>query len=237
MVGAAQEMRAALAAAADPNKAETLARYFQVGPGGYGAGDRFLGVQLGTIRTLLRPHRGTPFVAEQWLPLLRSQWHEERLTALVAMSGRAERGEEAEHQRIYQTYLAHTDRINNWDLVDVSAAPIVGGWLLTRDRTPLDVLAASPQLWERRIAVVATHRLIRAGQTADTYRLALALRADRHDLIHKAVGWMLREAGRRHPAELRGFLDRHAPELPRTTLRYAIEHLPPEGRAHYRGLR
>jgi 3-methyladenine DNA glycosylase AlkD len=128
--------------------------------------------------------------------------------------------------------------VNNWDLVDAGAPEIVGGYLLERERARLDRLADSAWLWDRRIAIVATHTFIRAGQSADTYRLALRLLADRHDLIHKAVGWMLREAGKRvDRAELLAFLDDHAAAMPPTMLRYAVEHLDPILRAHYRGLR
>ena len=227
-----------MAAVADPDAAVVLARYFQVRPGGYGEGDLFIGVKLSTIRRLVAAHRRLPFVPADWWDLLHSPVHEERLAALVVMAERAVRAPDAERELIYDTYLAVTRWIDNWDLVDVSAAPVVGGWLLTRDRTPLYTLAGSALIWERRIAVVATHRLIRAGQTEDTYRLAVALRSDHEDLIHKAVGWMLREAGLRvDEAELRGFLDAYAPELPRTTLRYAVERFPPDQRLHYRKLR
>jgi 3-methyladenine DNA glycosylase AlkD len=233
-----QDVRAALVAAADPDAATVLARYFQARPGGYGEGDRFIGVKLSTIRRLVAAHCRSPFVPMDWRDMLHSRVHEERLAALVVMAERAVRGPSSERELIYDTYLAATRWIDNWDLVDVSAAPVVGGWLLTRDRTPLYTLAGSALLWERRIAVVATHQLIRAGLTEDTYRLAVALRSDREDLIHKAVGWMLREAGRRvDEAELRGFLDAYAPELPRTTLRYAVERFTPDVRLHYRQLR
>jgi 3-methyladenine DNA glycosylase AlkD len=227
-----------LAAAADPDAAVALARYFQVRPGGYGEGDRFIGVKLSAIRRLVAAHRRMAFVAAEWSDLLHSPVHEERLAALVVMADRASRGPDAERELIYETYLAATEWIDNWDLVDVSAAPVVGGWLQTRDRTPLYMLARSSLIWERRIAIVATHQLIRAGETADTYRLAVALRSDREDLIHKAVGWMLREAGARvDEAELRRFLEAYAPELPRTTLRYAVERFPADVRLHYRQLR
>ncbi len=233
-----QVVRDALVAVADPETAAVLERYFQVRPGGYGEGDHFIGVKLSTIRSLVADQREVAFVPADWLDLLRSSVHEERLAALVVMAERATRGPDPERQLIYETYLASTRWIDNWDLVDVSAAPVVGGWLLARDRTPLYRLARSPVVWERRIAVVATHRLIRAGQTADTYRLAVALRADQEDLVHKAIGWMLREAGHRvDQDELLRFLDVYAPELPRTTLRYAVERLPPDVRRRYRHLR
>jgi len=229
-----REVREAIDAAGDPKAAAALARYFQVRPGGYGEGDVFVGVQLSRLRRLVAPWRRIPFVAADWHPLLTSPVHEHRLAALVIMAERADRGGEEELEEIYRRYLGHTAHIDNWDLVDASAAKIVGARLLDRDRVPLYVLAGSDSVWERRIAVVATHQLIRHGQTQDTYRLAVRLIPDREDLIHKAVGWMLREAGKRvDAAELRGFLDAYAGELARTTLRYAIEHFPPDVRRTY----
>ncbi len=231
-------MQLAVDQAADPEAARMLARYFQVRPGGYGEGDTFAGVRLSTVRVLARPYRAVRFEPDVWRPVLRSPVHEHRLAALVVMADRARRGPAGERSAIYDTYRAHTGYVNNWDLVDASAAPIVGGHLRTRDRTPLAELARSPLVWERRIAIVATHELIRAGESAETYRLAEILLDDPHDLIHKAVGWMLREAGRRvDAAELRAFLDSHAPRMPRTMLRYAIEHLDPAVRADYRARR
>jgi 3-methyladenine DNA glycosylase AlkD len=215
-----------------------LARYFQVKPGGYGEGDTFLGLKLSALRQLARPYLSRRFVPQEWLELLCSSTHEHRMAALVVMSERATRGAEAERREIYRTYLANTAWINNWDLVDVSCGAIVGGWLLHRDRTPLYDLARSPLLWERRIAVVSTQFFLRAGQSQDTYRLGVLLFDDPHDLMHKAVGWMLREAGKRVDAqELRRFLDDYAARLPRTALRYAIEHFGPEERKHYLSLR
>jgi 3-methyladenine DNA glycosylase AlkD len=229
-----------LQAAADPDSAAVLARYFQVKPGGYGEGDVFLGIKLGQLRTILKPYCADEFRAEDWLPLLRSPVHEHRLAALVVMSQRAQRAapDAAESGHLFDTYLANTDRINNWDLVDVSAGPVVGTYLLERDRAVLYRLARSSLLWERRIAMVSTQRFIAAGQSSDVYGLAEVLLGDQHDLMHKAVGWMLREAGKRvDAAELRQFLDLHATEMPRTALRYAIEHFTPEERGHYLALR
>jgi 3-methyladenine DNA glycosylase AlkD len=168
------------------------------------------------------------------VPLLTSPVHEHRLAALVVMAERARRGAADERGGIYRCYLEHIRHVNNWDLVDVSASNVVGGWLIDRDRAPLADLADSDAWWERRIAVVATHWFIRSGESAQTYRLAERLLNETDDLVQKAVGWMLREAGKRVDAdELRRFLDAHAADLPRTTLRYAIEHLPPEVRRAY----
>ena len=201
-------------------------------------GDVFLGIKLSDLRTLTAAHLAEPFVAEQWLPLLKSPVHEHRLAALVVMAERARRntlrrGNPAELEQVYQTYLANTAYVNNWDLVDVSAKPIVGGHLRHRDRAPLYALARSPLIWDRRIAVVGSQWFLRAGETDDVFALAELLLGDRHDLMHKAVGWSLREAGKRDPATLRRFLDRHVARMPRTALRYAIEHFPEPERLSY----
>ena len=186
-----------------------------------------------------RPTGG--LLAADWLPLLRSPVHEHRLAALVVMSERAGRGKPDERSLVHRTYLANTAVIDNWDLVDVSAASVIGGWLLDHDRADgqdlLDQLAGSVSRWERRIAVVSTHAPIRAGRTEEIYRLAVSLLDEPEDLIHKAIGWMLRESGVRVSVdELRRFLDTYASRLPATTLRYAIERLPVEEHAHYRRL-
>jgi 3-methyladenine DNA glycosylase AlkD len=229
-------------AAADPDTARILARYFQVRPGGYGEGDVFLGLKLSQLRPLAAPYAAEPFTPETWLPLLHSPVHEHRMIALVVMSERARRnagrrGDPAELELIYRTYLDNTDYVNNWDLVDVSCKPIVGGYLQYRDRAPLYVLARSGLVWERRIAMVGSQWFLKAGETADLFRLAEMLLGDRHDLMHKAVGWSLREAGRHDPAALRRFLTTHVSAMPRTTLRYAIEHFDPDERQAYLALR
>jgi len=233
-----QQLVRAMEAAADPQTAEILARFFQVRPGGYGEGDVFLGIKLSDLRGLTAAYLTEPFVADRWLPLLQSRVHEHRLAALVVMAERARRntlrrGDPAELQQVYETYLANTAYVNNWDLVDVSAKPIVGGHLQHRDRTPLYALAGSPLIWDRRIAMVGSQWFLRSGETDDVFALAELLLGDRHDLMHKAVGWSLREAGKRHPAALRRFLDTHLGRIPRTALRYAIEHFPEPERQEY----
>lgn len=231
---------AAIDAEADPEQAAELARFVQVRPGGYGEGDRFAGVRLSRLRELARPYRREPFDPDVWLPALHSPVHEHRMGCLVIMADRAIGGDRAERAMITDHYLANTARVNNWDLVDASAAQILGTRLLDPDgdRTVLDRLAGSDRLWDRRIAMVGTHQLIRAGETSDTYRIAERLLDDEHDLIHKAVGWMLREAGKRvDEAELRAFLDRHAARMPRTALSYALERLDPDSRRRYRAAR
>ncbi len=236
--GLVDDLGRALAQAADPEVATVLSRYFQTGPGGYGEGDIFVGIKLSDLRRLVKPYTQHPFLAADWLPLLRDPRHEYRLAALVMMSQRADRGAEAERAEIYRIYLAHTACLNNWDLVDVSAAAVVGGYLIDRDRAPLFALARSALIWDRRIAMISTHRFLRAGDSTTTYALAELLLGDQHDLMHKAVGWSLREAGKRVDAdELRSFLNRHGRAMPRTALRYAIEHFDPEERQRYLALR
>jgi 3-methyladenine DNA glycosylase AlkD len=165
--------------------------------------------------------------------LLASKWHEERLLALVILVNQYARASDAEREAIYRLYLASTARINNWDLVDVSAAQIVGAHVFDRDRRVLYRLAKSRNVWERRIAIIATARFIRSGQFDDTFAIVESVLDDEHDLIHKAAGWMLREIGKRNrPAEER-FLRKHAPRMPRTMLRYAIERFPRAIRQRY----
>jgi 3-methyladenine DNA glycosylase AlkD len=228
--------------AADPETARTLMRYFQVRPGGYGEGDVFLGLKLSTLRSLTAPYVAVPFEPGPWLPLLRSAAHEHRMAALVVMSERARRnagrrGDPDELELVYRTYLDNTAYVNNWDLVDVSCKEIVGGYLQHRDRAPLYVLARSESLWERRIAMVGCQWFLKAGETEDLFRLAEMLLGDRHDLMHKAVGWSLREAGKRDPDGLRRFLTGHIARMPRTALRYAIEKFDPEERRAFLNLR
>lgn len=221
-------LRAALRAAARPAAAPVLHRFFKTGPGEYAAGDRFLGVRVPDTRRLVR--ESDPLTENDLLSLLRSPLHEERLLALLILVRRYER-RPAARPELVALYLREIEHVNNWDLVDSSAPYLLGPWLLDRDRSLLPRLAASPSLWERRIAILATLAFIRAGQFADTLALATQLRDDPHDLLHKAVGWMLREVGQRHPAALRAFLDSHAAAMPRTTLRYAIEKFPAPERA------
>jgi 3-methyladenine DNA glycosylase AlkD len=159
--------------------------------------------------------------------------HEERLLALVILVGQFEKSNDAAWNRIYDFYIANTHHINNWDLVDLSAPQIVGGYLEQRSRKPLYRLAKSPSLWERRISIVATFQFIRQGDFADTLHIAEKLRGDKEDLIHKAAGWMLREVGKRDVAVLEGFLHDHCRAMPRTMLRYAIERFPEEKRQAY----
>jgi 3-methyladenine DNA glycosylase AlkD len=224
-------VRTALRDAGNPKDALFLQRFFKTGPGQYGEGDHFLGIRVPATRTLARQFADLPLADVE--TLLHDKWHEARLLALVLLVARYERGDDAERQRVYRRYLANTDRINNWDLVDLSAPNIVGAHLEARSRAPLDKLARSTSLWERRIGIVATYWLIRRRQFDDTFRISTALLGDKHDLIHKAVGWMLREVGKRDEAALERYLDEHAKEMPRTALRYSIERMTPERHRHY----
>lgn len=216
---------------ADPASVAVLQSFFKTGPGEYGEGDIFIGVRLPAMRALCRACRGATIDVVQ--PLLRSPVHEERALALLLLVDAFTRADERGRRRIYDFYLANTRFINNWDLVDSSAGQIVGGWLRDRSRAPLDKLARSTSLWERRIAIIATQHFIRLGEFDDTFRIADLLLTDTHDLIHKAVGWMLREAGDRDAAAERRYLAERHTRMPRTMLRYAIEKFPEGERQDY----
>ncbi len=221
---------------ADPERGKVLARFFKTGPGEYAEGDRFWGIPVPVTRAALRRFRNLPI--KEIERLLGHPVHEARVAAVILLADRFARADEREQGRIYRLYLANTRSINNWDLVDLSAPKIVGAWLLDRPKGMLRSLARSENLWERRIAMVATLAFISRGESEDALDIAARLINDRHDLIHKAVGWMLREVGKRCSLEAeRAFLDRHAATMPRTALRYAIERLSPGERRHYMGLK
>ena len=206
-------------------------RYFKTGTGEYGAGDIFFGIRVPELRQLARHHRGAPMEVIE--DLLQAPVHEQRQLALFLLVQRFKAANARERDGIVDFYLANTAHINNWDLVDCSAHAILGEHLLDRKRDLLYRLAEAPSLWERRIAIVATWHFIRAGQTQETFHLASRLLQDQEDLIHKATGWMLREAGKRDEDRLIEFLDRHVHQMPRTMLRYAIERLPDAKRRSY----
>jgi 3-methyladenine DNA glycosylase AlkD len=216
---------------ADATIAEHHLRFFKCGTGQYGAGDAFLGIMVPMLRRLSKEL--TPAPVSDADALLQSRWHEARLLALMILVRKYERGDDATRAGIYRGYLANTHRINNWDLVDGSAPNIAGAHLFERDRAPLHDLAKSESLWERRIAIIATQHFIRHDDFDDTLRVAETLLDDRHDLIHKASGWMLREVGKRNQPLLERFLRKHVKRMPRTMLRYAIERFTPELRARY----
>jgi 3-methyladenine DNA glycosylase AlkD len=212
-------------------RARAAQRYFKTGPGEYGEGDVFIGVAVPALRRLARDAAAIK-VADA-LKLLKSRVHEERLLALLLLVRHYEKNDDAMKTRVYKSYLANTRYINNWDLVDLSAPNIVGAHLLERSRAPLHRLAQSKNLWERRIAILATFRFIRERDFADALKIARKLLGDEHDLIHKATGWMLREIGKRDQAAAEAFLARHCRTMPRTMLRYAIERFPPMKRRRY----
>lgn len=215
----------------DPGDAAFLQRYFKTGPGEYGEGDRFLGIRVPQVRRVAKAGRGLP--RGEVVKLLRSPWHEERLLALLILVEQYRRGGEADREEIYRTYLANTSRINNWDLVDISAGRIVGAHIDPEEIATLERLAASDDLWERRIAMMATSHYIGRGVFGPTLRLAARLLNDPEDLIHKAVGWMLREVGKRDRATEEEFLRGRYKTMPRTMLRYAIEKFPDRRRKQY----
>lgn len=230
----ADDVRSALAEFANPADGLKQRAYFKGYEGGYGAGDVFLGLRVPVTRSVVKRFRGLGF--DEIDALLDDAEHEHRLAGVLLLNEAARRDPEEAAAR----YLAavRRGRVNNWDLVDASAPYALGDWLCDRDRSVLDELAASPALWERRVAMIATYAFLKRGDASTTFALAERLLGDREDLIHKAVGWMLREAGARVSREaLLGFLDAHAARMPRTMLSYATEHLDPEVRAAYRALR
>jgi 3-methyladenine DNA glycosylase AlkD len=207
-------------------------RFFKTGPGQYGEGDRFWGIRVPVIRKCAK--QLGQLALEDILTLLTSPFHEARHLALFVLVARYAKASSAgEHRTIYRAYLNNTRYINNWDLVDCSAEHIVGAYLLARNRRPLFRLAGAESLWERRISVLATFHFIKRQDFTDTLALAKSLLSDQEDLIHKAVGWMLREIGKRDKACEEDFLDKHYRQMPRTMLRYAIEKLPERERQAY----
>jgi 3-methyladenine DNA glycosylase AlkD len=225
-------------ALASPERATANAWFFKTGPGQYGEGDVFAGLTLPQMRSLLRKYRA--LALEDAIELLHSPLHEERMLALLILVDRYKRAaKDAEtRKRIFDLYLANTSYVNNWDLVDCSAGNIVGPWLEDKPRDALFELARSASVWDRRIAMIATSHYIRKGDCVTAIEVASLLLNDRHDLIHKAVGWMLREVGKRCGSEaLTAFLDTHAATMPRTALRYALERFDPLTRQHYMSMR
>ena len=213
--------------------AEAAQWFFKTGPGEYGEGDVFVGIKVPVLRKLAKECGGAEETTLR--TLLASAVHEDRLLALMILVQQFEKGTEPDRARIYRLYLSHTDRINNWDLVDVSAPRVVGGYLLTRSRKPLYKLVRSKSLWERRISILATFMFIRDSDFTDALAIADLLLHDEADLIHKAVGWMLREIGKRDMAVLETFLKPRCAVMPRTMLRYAIERFPEPKRQAYLG--
>ena len=220
---------------ADPSQVEGLSRFFKTGPGQYGEGDKFLGIKVPVTREVVKNcWRQTSL--DDVEECISSEYHEIRLAALLTLvqlfsHARKDVGKQKEY---VDFYLSHTDRINNWDLVDLSCYPLLGEWLLDKDRSILYHLARNGKtIWEQRIGIVSTMTFIRHGQLEDTFAIADILLHHQHDLIHKAVGWLLREAGKKNKTALTDFLDPRYKTMPRTMLRYAIEKFPPEERESY----
>lgn len=218
-------------ALADPKRAPDLQRFFKTGPGEYAEGDVFIGVAVPDTRKLVKQFQSLPI--ESVPTLLTSKYHEERLLGLLLLVRAYQRGNTKLREQVYTLYTDHFAWINNWDLVDVTAEHVTGTHLFERDRTPLYEWAVSDHLWTRRIAIMSTFYFIRRNEFDDTLRLAELLVADSHDLMHKAVGWMLREAGNRDREREEVFLRKQYRRMPRTMLRYAIEKFPEPLRQDY----
>ncbi len=225
---------------ADPTQVEGLSRFFKTGKGQYGEGDKFLGIKVPVTREVVKEcWRETDM--EQLEECIRSEYHEVRLAALLSLveifrhaGKRLQVKPTMTREACVQFYLAHTDFINNWDLVDLSCYPLLGEWLLDKDRSLLYDLARSGKtIWEQRIGMVSTMTFVRHGQLTDTFNIADILLHHPHDLIQKAVGWLLREAGKKDKAALEKFLQPRYKSMPRTMLRYAIEKFPEDERQHY----
>jgi 3-methyladenine DNA glycosylase AlkD len=226
------QLRAEMEAASSPERAASSTRFFKTGPGGYDEGDTFIGVPVPVLRKIAKQYHKLSLTDLE--ELLASPIHEERLIALIIMVYQYGRGDEPARRTIYNFYIANTGLINNWDLVDSSAEFIVGPWLQDRDKSVLRKLATSPIVWDRRIAMLATFHYIKAGNPQEALTIAEILVHDQHDLIQKAVGWMLREIGKRCSIEAEEeFLKKHYKTMPRTMLRYAIERFPPKSRQQY----
>ena len=211
--------------------AEHSQRFFKTGKGQYGEGDIFLGIRVPVLRKIAKKFRRISLAEVS--KLLESKFHEERLLSILMLVNLFKSGDEDDQELIYELYLDKTKFINNWDIVDISAGNIVGAFLFEKDKAPLYRLVFSENLWERRIAIVATFYFIRNDEFDDTLKIAEILFTDKEDLIHKAVGWMLREVGKRVIEIEEEFLKEHYLKMPRTMLRYAIERFPETRRRMY----
>ncbi|MEM7405062.1 MAG: DNA alkylation repair protein [Pseudomonadota bacterium] len=233
-MGQAKDIQSALRAIGNPEIAAHSSRFFKSGPGEYAEGDRFLGVRVPEVRALIRQHRQIRL--HELRTLIRSKWHEERLFAVLWLNEHCKRAGPEDLQTSFEFYLREREHVNNWDLVDGSAPGIVGRWLFPRDRSMLYDFVRAESLWDRRIAILSTLHFIKAGDLDDTFALSALLLDDNQDLMHKAAGWMLREAGKRDRARLDDFLGAKLNDMPRTMLRYAIEkHPEAERQAWLRG--
>ena len=226
-----ESLKKELKSLSDPIRATNLLRFFKTGPGEYGEGDVFLGITVPMQRVVVKKYRDLPL--EEVLELLHSKIHDYRAVALLIMVEQFRRGKELEREKIYNAYLANTEWVNNWDLVDVTCHKIVGEYLVDKDRSILYKLAVSKNLWERRIAIISTATFIRNDDFYDILKIAEILVNDKHDLIQKAVGWMLREVGKRDKMVEEIFLRKYYRTMPRIMLRYAIERFGEEERLFY----
>lgn len=224
-------MKETLLTYADDEKAKVLQGFFKTGKGEYGEGDTFAGIPVPQVRKVARQFREAPL--SELTKLLSDPIHECRLLALLTMIEIFKHGDESVKKNVFETYLAHTHYINNWDLVDLSAYQIVGQYLLHKDRESLHRLSRSNYLWEQRISIVATWIYIRSSDFTDTLIIADRLQNHPHDLMQKAVGWMLREVGKKDKKALVDFLERRYMNMPRTMVRYAVEKFSPEERRKY----
>lgn len=227
----AQDIQKRLKKLGNKERAAISQRFFKTGPGEYGEGDVFIGIRVPVLRALVKEY--ADLSVAQILILLRSHIHEERLLALLLLVDSFSQGDEAARTSIFELYLKHTEFINNWDLVDSSAAQIVGAYLMDKSKAVLYRLAESANLWERRIAIMSTFHFVKHHEFSETLKIAKILLFDRQDLIHKATGWMLREIGKRHLKTEERFLKVHYKKMPRTMLRYAIEKFPEQKRQRY----
>jgi 3-methyladenine DNA glycosylase AlkD len=226
-----EEIQKKLKGFGNKEKAKKHQRFFKTGPGEYGEGDVFIGVTVPELRKLAKEYKTIgPNKIKQ---LLRSPIHEERLLSLFLLIHRYAKGDEPEKKRIYELYLKNAKFINNWDLVDSSAGHIVGAFLFDKNKKPLYDLVKSDNLWERRISIISTFYFIKRNQFSDTLKISKILLSDKEDLVHKAVGWMLREVGKRDISVEENFLKKHYKNMPRTMLRYAIEKFPESKRQRY----
>ena len=216
---------------ANPEKAKILQKFFKTGEGEYGEGDIFLGVTVPELRNIVKDFYGLNLIKIE--RLLHSKIHEHRLTAIIILGEKYKRAKEEEKENIFNFYLNNTKNINNWDLVDLSAPGIVGGFLFEKNKKVLYKLVQSENLWEKRIAIISTFAFIRKEEFEDCLAISELLLNDGHDLIHKAVGWMLREVGKRNLEVEEEFLKQHYKDMPRTMLRYAIEKFDEEKRKMY----
>jgi 3-methyladenine DNA glycosylase AlkD len=229
-------MKRDLKARADEGKAAFFPRFFKAGPGEYAEGDIFIGVTVPDVRAAAKAHRD--MALSDLATLLADPVHEHRMAALEILTMQYEAGDEAVREKLVAFYLDHLEGVNNWDLVDGSAPYILGDWLLEHgDEKLLDTMAASKRLWTQRVAIVATYAFIKAGRLQPTFRLSEKLLTHTHDLMHKAVGWMLREAGKKDRAALDAFLEKHADVMPRTALRYALEKHEPAARKRFMAMK